>query len=223
MRVICSWKTRGFCRFPEPATWPSCLALRTLKQAFGVRTLARVPMAGGARRDVLTGVVDADWIPGTDTLAVIRDSGGGRPWTVEFPAGTPVHEARAAWSLRVSPDGSRVAFFEGPTVFGVAPDAMITVDRQVWPEIHPLARLGRLSGWPGTRRERKSGSRRRALASFAPHVNAVSLSGVERTVHRAPDWLVLHDIAADGRVLLTRNTIRITMACQQPEIPLSAT
>ena len=63
---------------------------------------------------MLTGVVDADWIPGTDTLAVIRDPGGGRPWTVEFPAGTIVHEARAAWSLRVSPDGSSVAFFEGP-------------------------------------------------------------------------------------------------------------
>ena len=84
-------------------------------------------MAGGARRDVLTGVVDADWIPGTDALAVIRDPGGGRPWTVEFPAGTTVHEARAAWSLRVSPDGSRVAFFEGPLLFDSAPEAMITV------------------------------------------------------------------------------------------------
>ena len=87
---------------------------QNIDRAFGIRTLARVPMAGGARRDVLTGVVDADWIPGTDALAVIRDPGGGRPWTVEFPVGTTVHEARAAWSLRVSPDGSRVAFFEGP-------------------------------------------------------------------------------------------------------------
>ena len=90
---------------------------QNIQRAFGARTLARIPMAGGARRDVLTGVVDADWIPGTDALAVIRDPGGGRPWTVEFPAGTTVHEARAAWSLRVSPDGSRVAFFEGPLLF----------------------------------------------------------------------------------------------------------
>ena len=100
---------------------------QNIARAFGVRTLARIPMAGGARRDVLTGVVDADWIPGTDALAVIRDPGGGRPWTVEFPAGTTVHEARAAWSLRVSPDGSRVAFFEGPLLFDAAPEAMITV------------------------------------------------------------------------------------------------
>ena len=58
---------------------------QNIERAFGVRTLARIPMAGGARRDMLTGVVDADWIPGTDALAVIRDPGGGRPWTVEFP------------------------------------------------------------------------------------------------------------------------------------------
>ena len=100
---------------------------QNIERAFGVRTLARIPMAGGARRDMLTGVVDADWIPGTDALAVIRDPGGGRPWTVEFPVGTTVHEARAAWSLRVSPDGSRVAFFEGPVLFDSAPEAMITV------------------------------------------------------------------------------------------------
>ena len=100
---------------------------QNIQRAFGLRTLARIPMAGGARRDVLTGVIAADFIPGTDALAVIRDPGGGRPWTVEFPAGTTVHEAPAAWSLRVSPDGSRVAFFEGPLLFDSAPEAMITV------------------------------------------------------------------------------------------------
>ena len=30
------------------------------------------------------------------------------------------------------------------------------------------------------------------------------------------DWLVLHDISRDGRVLLARNTIRIAIACQPP-------
>jgi hypothetical protein len=48
----------------------------------------------------------------------------------------------------------------------------------------------------------------------APQLRAVSLSGIERTVYRAPDWLVLHDISADGRVLASRNTIRISMACK---------
>ena len=187
---------------------------QNIERAFGVRTLARIPMAGGARRDVLTGVVDADWIPGTDALAVIRDPGGGRPWTVEFPAGTTVHEARAAWSLRVSPDGSRVAFFEGPLLFDAAPEAMITVIDKSGRKSTVSRGPGQAMDWPGRHREPRSGSRRRARTGMRRTCVAVSLSGVERTVHRAPDWLVLHDISADGRVLLSRNTIRINMACK---------
>ena len=188
---------------------------QNIDRAFGLRTLARIPMAGGARREMLTGVVAADWIPGTDALAVVRDPGGGRPWTVEFPAGTTVHEARAAWSLRVSPDGSRVAFFEGPLLFDSAPEAMITV-------IDKAGRKSTLSkdltgyglAWAPSGAEIWFTATR--PDRHAPQLLAVSLAGVERTVHRAPDWLVLHDISADGRVLLSRNTIRITMACKRP-------
>ena len=35
-------------------------------------------------------------------------------------------------------------------------------------------------------------------------------------MHRGPDWLVLHDISAQGRVLLSRNSIRVNVACQLP-------
>ncbi len=64
----------------------------------------------------------------------------------------------------------------------------------------------------------RSGSQRRARppVEFPPSLHAVSLSGVERPVYRAADWLVLHDISADGRVLLSRNTIRINLTCQRP-------
>jgi eukaryotic-like serine/threonine-protein kinase len=187
---------------------------QNIQKAFGLRTLARIPMAGGARRDMLTGVVDADWIPGTNSLAIIREPEGGRPWTVEFPAGTTVHEARAAWSLRVSPDGSRVAFFEGPVLFGGAPEAMITV-------IDKSGHKSTVSrGWAGIGLAwAPSGTEVWFTATHAglnaPHLRAVSLSGVDRTLHDAPDWLVLHDISADGRVLLARNTIHINMACQR--------
>ena len=189
---------------------------QNIVRAFGVRTLARIPMAGGARRDLLTGVVDADWIPGTDALAVIRDPGGGRPWTVEFPVGTTVHEARAAWSLRVSPDGSRVAFFEGPVLFGGAPEAMITV---IDKSGHKSTVARDLSGiglaWAPSGNEIWFTATRPGQRA-GPHLHAVSLAGVERTVYSAPDWLVLHDISADGRVLLSRNSIRINAACQAP-------
>jgi hypothetical protein len=190
---------------------------QSITHTFGERTLASVPMAGGARRDVETGVVDADWIPGTDALAIVRDPGSNRPWTVEFPAGKIVHEAPAAWSLRVSPDGSRVAFFEGPVMFDSPPQAMITV-------IDESGRKSTVSrGWAGiglawapSGTEIWFTATRPAPGEFAPALRAVSLDGVERPVYRAPDWLVLHDISRDGKVLLARNTIHISLACKQP-------
>ena len=188
-----------------------------IARAFGVRTMARIPMAGGARRDLLTGVVDADWIPGTEALAVIRDPGSGRPWIVEFPVGTPVHEARAAWSLRVSPDGSRVAFFEGPLLFDSATEAMITVlDRAGHKSTvaRDLAGIG--LAWTPSGTEIWFTANSPGRTERGPQLRAVSLAGVERTVYTAPDWLVLHDISADGRVLLSRNSIRINAACQAP-------
>jgi Tol biopolymer transport system component len=145
---------------------------------------------------------------------------------VEFPVGTIVHEARAAWSLRVSPDGNRIAFFEGPQLFGNAPEAMVRViDRSG----HKLTLSRNWAGiglaWAPSGKEvwftaTHGGAADPAkLATTesrtgAPWLVAVSLSGAERTVYRAPDWLVLHDIAPDGRVLLARNTIRIGLACQ---------
>jgi hypothetical protein len=172
-------------------------------------------MAGGARRDLLTGVVTADWIPGSEALAVVRDPGGGRPWTVEFPAGTIVHETRAAWSLRVSPDGSRVAFFEGPLLFDSAPEAMVTVvDKSGRKSTLAKNLTGYGLAWTPSGNEVWFTATR--PGQHAPQVLAATLSGIERTVHRAPDWLVLHDISATGRVLLSRNTIRINMVCKPP-------
>jgi eukaryotic-like serine/threonine-protein kinase len=185
--------------------------------AIGERTLARVPMAGGARRELLTGVVDADWIPGSDALAVIRDPGGGRPWTVEFPLGTTVHEARAAWSLRVSPDASRVAFFEGPSFFSGDPVAMITViDKAGQKSTVSRSWSGLGLAWAPSGAEIWFTATRPSQQSAGPQLQAVTLAGVERTVYSAPDWLVLHDISSNGRVLLSRNSIRVNVACQAP-------
>jgi hypothetical protein len=185
---------------------------QVVTHTYGPRVLARVPMAGGARRDVLEGVVDADWIPGTNDLAVVRMQPGS--WHVEFPIGTKVHEAAAVWSLRVSPDGSRIAFFEGPVLFGGEPDAMITV----------VDRGGRKStiatGWAGIGLAWAPSGREvwftATRGPSAPSLQAASLSGSLRSIHADADWLVLHDIARDGRVLLTRNTIRQSIACQAP-------
>ena len=77
-------------------------------------TLARVPLGGGAPREVLEGVETADWAPDGGSLAVARDGGARR--RLEFPVGKVLYET-AGWisGVRVSPDGRRVAFWNHPS------------------------------------------------------------------------------------------------------------
>jgi Tol biopolymer transport system component len=72
------------------------------------RTLARVPMGGGAPREVADHVLDASWAPDGSALAVIlTDAGKNR---IEFPIGTSLYEAVHLSNVRVSPQGDRVAY-----------------------------------------------------------------------------------------------------------------
>jgi hypothetical protein len=71
-------------------------------------TLGRVPLLGGAPRQVAAGVRAADWGPGGE-LAVVRQSAGGM--FVEFPQGTVVSGPDAA-HVRFSRDGARLAWTE---------------------------------------------------------------------------------------------------------------
>ena len=76
-------------------------------------TLARVPLAGGAPREVLDSVREADWSPDGSELAIIRDVNGRD--RLEFPIGTVLYQGSGYLSdPRVSPDGRRVAFAEHP-------------------------------------------------------------------------------------------------------------
>jgi eukaryotic-like serine/threonine-protein kinase len=76
-----------------------------------VGTLARVPLAGGAPRDIATDVQDADWSPDGNQLAIIRWNGN--VIQLEYPAGRVLYRApRPMWmsAIRVSPGGDQVAF-----------------------------------------------------------------------------------------------------------------
>ena len=76
-------------------------------------TLARMPLGGGAPRELLAGVREADWSPDGSALAIIHEvSGKDR---LEFPIGTVLFESTGYLSdLRVAPAGDRIAFFEHP-------------------------------------------------------------------------------------------------------------
>ena len=94
-------------------------------------------------------------------------------------------------------------------MFGSAAQAMITVvDRSGRKSTVARDWAGFGLAWAPSGTEIWFTATRPAPGEFAPSLHAVSLSGVERPVYRAPDWLVLHDISEDGRVLLSRNTIQ---------------
>ena len=99
-------------------------------------------------------------------------------------------------------------------LFDSQPQAMVTVIDRSGRKSTARAGPGRLWIGVGAIGNRDLVHRARAPAKVAAAAACRLLAGVERNVHRAPDWLVLHDIAADGRVLLSRNTIRINAGVQ---------
>jgi len=81
----------------------------TLTSLLSVGRLARAPVGGGAPRELLDGVVDADWSPDGAELAVTLEADGEA--RLEYPIGKVLHRAGGYLSTpRVSPDGRRVAF-----------------------------------------------------------------------------------------------------------------
>jgi len=77
----------------------------------GLGTLARVAMAGGVPRDLAEHVLQADWSPDGNVLAVIRQAGDNN--RVEYPIGTPKYETlHYIRFVRVAPDGRRLAILE---------------------------------------------------------------------------------------------------------------
>jgi hypothetical protein len=76
--------------------------------------LARLPLFDTIPRKLIEDVVDADWMPDGESMAIIRREAAGQT-RVEFPRGKVVAKFEDATTVRVSPDGERavVAHFEG--------------------------------------------------------------------------------------------------------------
>ena len=120
-------------------------------------TLARVPLAGGAPRDLLEDVEFADWAPDGRSLCVVRRVQGHQQ--VELPPGKILYRSSQAigWP-RVSPRGDRVAFvsWEGAGAAERSRSWMATGRRRSSAAFLPSTAL------PGPRAETKSGLRREA-------------------------------------------------------------
>ncbi|MGK2858297.1 MAG: protein kinase domain-containing protein [Thermoanaerobaculia bacterium] len=166
-------------------------------------TLARLPVGGAAPREILEGVRQAAFSPDGSELAIIRTVEGVD--RLEYPIGKVLHTAAGYLSdLKISPDNKHIAFFEHP---------------QKWDDRGPIRVVdleGKVTtladGYWGAEgiawaRDGKSiiYSANRAGAIY--NINAVDLAGNERLVRSDSEGLVIHDIAADGRWLVSKYQI----------------
>jgi eukaryotic-like serine/threonine-protein kinase len=171
-------------------------------------TLARLPIEGGAPREILTGVLWADWAPREGDLAVVREFDGKR--RLEYPIGNRLYEtAGTLREPRFSPSGDRIAFLDHP-IFGDDRGIVAMVDRAgkvtrlttLWKSIQGLA-------WS------PSGNEIWFTAAEEGPIRAlyaVSRSGRLRTILRQPGSLAIQDISRDGHVLLADWTMRYGIA-----------
>jgi DNA-binding winged helix-turn-helix (wHTH) protein/Tol biopolymer transport system component len=172
-------------------------------------TLALMPLTGGAPRKLLDNVQDADWSPDGSKLVVTHYVGGGH-CDLEFPPGKVVYETTGgAWLShpRISPRGDQIAFLEHPlgdddSGFLAVIDLMgkkKTLTREfesrsglAW---NPAGDAIWFSG---------SGPTTRGVQALYE----VTVAGQQRQVRREPGNLTIRDMSGDGRLLLTRDSIR---------------
>ncbi len=170
----------------------------------GGGTLARVPLTGGSPRELSEAVGSADWSPDGQSLAfgTLTDSG----FKLEYPQGKTLYETQG-WigDLRVSPDGSMVAFVHHPIRWDSLGTIMV-VDRQG----KSRALTGSFSdarglAWaPSGKEIWFTGSN----VHLSSNLFAVDLEGHQRLVWAGAGGVVLQDIFPDGRVLFIRENRR---------------
>ena len=169
-------------------------------------TLGRMPLADASPREILDDVTAADWSPDGAELAVIRQVAGKS--RLEYPIGKVLAETSGYLSdVRVSPKGDLLAYmphdFErdnrGRVVVIDRSGVVVTRSPEYWGE-EGLA-------WSA------DGEEVLFAALDIAHgpdyaVRALRLDGTVRDVLAAPVGVIVHDVARDGRLLVSTHLER---------------
>lgn len=174
--------------------------------------LARMPLNGGAPRDVLESVTAASWSPTGDQLAVVRLFEG--RFRLEYPIGHVLFEGAAQMSTPVvSPDGQRIALGVHPVIGDSRGDvAFVDLSGKLTTLSADWIDIGQMAWSPAGNEIWFSGSKH----GIDNAIYAVNLSGTTRPLLSGPGSLLLQDVAPDGRVLISHGAARPGIVARAP-------
>ena len=178
-------------------------------------TLARAPASGGAAREILDDVWDADISRDGRQMAVVRTPNG--PHQLEYPVGHVLYTTNGYIDHpRISPDGRTVAFFDHP-VFADSRGyvAVAGVDGKTRRLTEEHAGEDGLA-WSPDGREIWFGGTVKGEQTQQRMVLAVTLQGKTREVVQLPGDVTVMDIAPDGRLLLSHDEISSSLMVASP-------
>jgi serine/threonine protein kinase len=173
-----------------------------------VGTLALAPGVGGAPREVVDGVWDADFAPDGVGMAVVRRAVD--KWQLEFPVGHVLYSSpRPLSQPRVAPTGDQIAFIEHD-VLGEPSGNVVVVDRggqtrvllEKWASVSALA-------WAPTGEEVW-------LTGEPSHLTdalwALRPGRAARLLYRGTGSLMLQDVRRERRALVLEDDMRQELA-----------
>jgi serine/threonine protein kinase len=169
--------------------------------------LARAPLAGGSPREILEDVPWADWDSKGELAVVHHTQNRDR---IEYPIGHALYQTNGWIShIRFSPQGDRIAFLDHPTLYDdrgfvsvVDLNGHPNVLSSEWESSDGLA-------WSPDGKEIWFTAAEKGLNR---ELMAVNLSGKLRKILALPTGMTLQDLAPDGRVLVSMDAERLSMA-----------
>ena len=184
-----------------------------------IGTLARMPLGGGAPREVVNNVFEADWSPDGARLAIIRPDTVAPGWQLEYPVGKVLyHSAPTGYlsGIRISPDGNHVAFFDhqlGGDDRGVlrlvdAAGKVSTLTNEYWG-------LEGVAWEPGGRAILFAGADRGGFYQ----IHRARFGGGVQLVLPSPGSLTVQDVTKSGDWLVTRDDLTSRLLVRAPGSP----
>jgi len=168
-------------------------------------TLARVPLSGGTPREVLDNVMDADWAPDGQNLAVARYIPENGHWHLEYPIGKVLLDS-INWisTPKISPDGKWIAFADHENNIGDDQGSIAVIASEGTGQEKKLS-----TGWEAIEGIVWSPSGDEVwftstMSGFATEPRAVALSGKLRNITNVPGGMLLQDVR-NGNTLMVVN------------------